>query len=300
LINADPVVQVTIANSLWMHLNTNPVLSSFVQTDQTYYGATIGDLSGAPGNVNVWISAETQGLIAQILPPGPASEYQRIIAVIANAVYFKGQWTTAFDASQTASAAFTLADGSQTQASLMHQSGSYPYLQGNWQGIAFQALRIPYGTGRLSMLIVLPAPGTSIGPFVASMTAAALAGWTAQLQIGAGSIALPRFSTAYGTSLVPALSVLGMGVAFCTSNAADFAALAPRTCLSDVEHKTVVEVDEAGTVAAAATTVTVSPTVVVASPPPFRMIMDHPFFYAVQDDLTGELLFIGILAQPSG
>src|SRR3984957_19586266 len=51
LLNPDPLVQLTIANSLWMHLDTNMVPAAFTQMDQTYYGATVGDLAGAPANV---------------------------------------------------------------------------------------------------------------------------------------------------------------------------------------------------------------------------------------------------------
>jgi serpin B len=152
LINPDPKVQLTIANSLWMHLASNPVSSSFTQTDETYYGVTLGDLSGAPDNVNAWAASETHDLITEILPPEPPGYYQQIIAVIANTIYFKGQWTAPFDVSQTAAAPFTLIDGTQTSAEMMHQTGSYPYLQETWHGNRFQAVRIPYGAGRLSML----------------------------------------------------------------------------------------------------------------------------------------------------
>jgi|HubBroStandDraft_1064217.scaffolds.fasta_scaffold00034_4 serine protease inhibitor len=297
LINPDPKVQLTIANSLWMHLASNPVSSSFVQTDETYYGATVGDLSGAPDNVNAWVAGETHDLITQILPPEPPGYYQQIIAIIANAIYFKGQWTTAFDVTQTSAAPFTLSDGTQTSAEMMHQTGFYPYLQETWHGTQFQALRIPYGAGRLSMLIVLPNSGANLSSFVAGMTVDALNSWTAQLQTTSGSIALPRFTSTYGASLPPALTSLGMGIAFCTSNEADFSALAPLACISDVEHKTVVEVDESGTVAAGATTVTIG--VDAVTEPQFAMTMDHPFFYAIQDDETGELLFIGVLTNPN-
>jgi serine protease inhibitor len=296
LLNPDPKVQLNLANSLWMHLASNRVSFSFVQTDENYYGATIGDLSGAPDNVNAWVAGETHDLITQIPPPEPPGYYQKIIAIIANAIYFKGQWTAPFDVSQTVAAPFTLSDGTQTSAETMHQTGFYPYLQGTWRGTQFQAVRLPYGAGRLSMLMVLPDSGASLSSFVAGMTVDVLNSWTAQLQTTSGSIALPRFTSTYGASLPPALTSLGMGIAFCTSKEADFSALAPLACISDVEHKTVVEVDESGTVAAGATTVTIGVEAVPEAQ--FAMTMDHPFFYAIQDDETGELLFIGVLMNP--
>jgi serine protease inhibitor len=291
LINPDPKVQLTIANSLWMHLSSTPVLPSFTATDETYYGATVGDLAGAPANANAWVSSETNGLISQILPN---ADYSSVTAVIANVIYFKGQWTTAFDPGQTAPAPFTLADGTQVSVQMMHQAGDYGYLK----GANFQAVRLAYGQGRMSMFIVLPNAGTSLSGFAALVTPALLNGWVGQLQTGYGSVALPRFTATYGASLVQALSSLGMGVAFCSSGMADFSALAQQpTCVSDVEHKTVVEVDENGTVAAGSTAITIVPTAMQL--PLFTITMDHPFLYAIRDDLTGELLFVGALMNPT-
>jgi serine protease inhibitor len=290
LLDADPAVQLVLANSLWMHLSDNPVLPSFTQADQTYYGATVGDLSGAPANANAWVSAETDGLITEILPP---VNYADVIAVIANTIYFKGQWSTAFDPAQTVSAAFTLGDGTQTAVQMMHQSGTYDYLQGT----NFQAVSLPYGAGRFSMLIVLPNAGVSLASVLSGMTPDTLNGWVSQAISSTGNIALPRFTSTYGVSLPPALSALGMGVALCSSNTANFSALAPGVCVTDVEHKTVVEVDESGTVAAGATTIGIGITAMPTAQ--FSISMDHPFFYAIRDDQTGELLFVGTLVNPS-
>jgi serine protease inhibitor len=225
-----------------------------------------------------------------ILPPG---NYSRDAAVIANVVYFKGGWSSAFPAKQTVARAFTSGDGTQTSVQMMQQRASFPYLQGS----GFQVLRLPYGQGRLSMLVVLPAAGTDINTFVSGITAASLAGWESQLQTAYGDVALPRFSTRYSGSLSGALTTLGMGVAF-SPNDADFSGIAPLTYISDVAHGTVIEVDESGTTAAGATTVTVTTTVVMD--PQFTMTMDHPFFYAIVDDQSGELLFVGVVANPDG
>jgi serine protease inhibitor len=294
LIHPDPDVTLTVANSLWIDESAYPVDPTFTQTDETYYGATVGDLSGAPANVNAWVDAETQGLIPQILPPDlPPSAFK--VAIIANTLYFKGKWTTAFDPSQTDTGAFTLGDGSEVTADLMHRAGTLPYLESTFNGSRFQAIRLPYGEGRLSMLIVLPHAGTPIGPFIAGVTLEDLTHWIAELQPTAVSIALPRFSAQYSENLVSALSALGMGVAFAPGEA-DFAALAPRAYVSSVVHSTVVEVGESGTTAAAGTVITVTTTVALPQP---TMVMDHPFFYAIEDEATGELLFIGILMSPA-
>src|SRR5258708_5270507 len=289
LMNPDPQVQLTIANSLWMHLGVISVPAAFTQMDQMYYGATVGDLAGAPANVNAWASTATDGLITSILPN---ANYAGMIAVIANVIYFKGQWTTAFDPSQTAPARFTLADGTQVSVQMMHQSATYGYLK----GANFQVVRIPYGQGRMSMLVVMPDAGTSLSSLLAGVTSDAIAGWLGQLQTRFATLALPPFLPTSAPSLVQPLTALGMQDAFCSSQQASFPGIGP-TCIGDVEHKTVVEVDESGTVAAGATTVTILP--VVVELPLFTLTLDHPFLYAIRDDKTGELLFIGTMANPS-
>jgi serine protease inhibitor len=288
LMSADPKVQLTIANSLWIDQTDGPVLPSFTQTDETYYGATIGDLAGAPDNVNAWVDSETHGLITQLLPPG---EY--VDAIIANVLYFKGQWTTSFDPSNTDTAPFTLSNGSQTPMELMHQTGSFPYAAGTLHGVDFQAVRMPYGQGRFSMLIILPNAGANVTSFVTAITVDDLNGLMAQLELAMVTIGLPRFTASYGTSLTGALGSMGMGIAFGPS--ADFSALAPGFWINLVEHKTVVEVDETGTIAAAATGVGLD----AVATQQYTIIMNHPFFYAIQDDKTRDLLFIGVLMNPS-
>ncbi|HEV2703231.1 MAG TPA: serpin family protein [Steroidobacteraceae bacterium] len=289
LSNADPAVQVLVANSLWLDQSNNPVLPSFTQADQTFYGATVGDLAGAPDNVNAWVASQTQGLITQLLPPG---EYKD--AIIANVLYFKGQWTTSFDPNNTAAAPFTLSGGGQTSAQLMHLTASFAHAAGSLNGTGYQAIRIPYGQTRFDMLIIAPDASTDIVNFVANLTGADLNNVTAQLAPAMVKVGLPRFSASYQASLTDALQAMGMGATFMPM--ADFSALAPGFWVNVVVHKTVVEVNESGTVAAAATGVGM--TAIVSQND--TMTMDHPFFYAIEDGKTGALLFIGVLMNPNG
>jgi serine protease inhibitor len=267
------------------------------QVDQNYYGATIGDLAGAPDNVNAWVANETKGLIPHILGP---KDYSTVTAVIANAAYFKGQWTATFDPNNTHSAPFTLSDGTSTSVRMMQQSGTFAYLR----GLNFQMVRLPYGQGRMSMLILLPDPGISLGTFLASLTADGLDTSVGQMQDAYGSVALPKFTAQSNSELEPVLRALGMGVAFNCPEVvgagplADFSAVtSERVCVTSVAHNAWVQVDEMGTVAAAATTVTVGTTSVPQQQ--FAMTMDHPFVYAIRDDDMGALLFVGTLLDPT-
>jgi serpin B len=283
LLDPDPVVTLTIANSLW----TQPgeaISPDFIKINQTYYGAMLGDLTGAPQNVNDWVAMQTDGLITDILPPG---NYQNASAVIANAIYFKGEWTESFDPTLTVPAPFTLSGASQVTVPMMNRrSGAY----GIYEMGSAQLVRIPYGKGRMSMLILLPAAGIDIHAFLSSLTADSLTAWIAQLHDFDGPLSMPRFKSQFKSPLNAALLALGMGAAYHSPPC--FPALAG-SCLSDVEHATVVEVDEAGTIAAGSTTGTTTTEV------PPTLTIDRPFVYGLHDDLTGEFLFLGVMQDPS-
>jgi serpin B len=286
LLDRDPQVQITVANSIWTHLADNPIAPSFIQTDETYYGAVLGDLSGAPNDINGWVASETHGLITQIAPD---IDYRSAQAVIANAAYFKGVWTDAFDASQTLAAPFTRNDGTQIPVMLMHQTVSHPF----FQGPNYQVIQLPYGQGHFSMLILLPASGTDLGSFAVALTPDSLAAILLQLQSTGVQLALPRFTAGYSGSLVDTLNGLGMLRTLCPDGS--FPALA-NSCISDVDHGTLVEVDEGATVAAGAM---MNPVPAMVVPESIPRSADHPFLYLIRDDDNGELLFIGALMDPS-
>lgn len=291
LVSPDAQVQLTVANSLWTR--DGAVVPAFVQANQTYYGSKLGSTTGAPANVNAWVNAQTQGRIATILPDG---DYSRTIAIIANAVYFKGKWTDKFDVANTQTATFTLPDGSTQSCQLMTRTGGYDYFAGS----NFQMARLPYGSKRLSMIVLVPNTGIDLNTVLAGANAQTWAGWVAQLKPSNGTVQLPRFTSAYAADLKSPLTALGMGIAF-DPNAADFSGLAVpsvgRAYISAAYHKTYVKVDEEGTEAAAATGIVVSAGGALA--PEFTIRMDHPFFYAIRDDQTGILLFMGLLANPN-
>ena len=288
LIRRDPKVTLTIANSLWIRQGTNEVTPAFIQTNRDYYGSEVGDLSGVPDSVNAWVSRKTNQRITKILPQ---DDYSDIVAILVNAVYFKGAWTKKFDPSKTQTSTFTRSDGTTIPCKLMPQSGTYSYLKGS----DFQAVRLPYGDKRLSLAVFLPDAGTSLDTLLSRLTAANWNDWMTQFADKHGEIALPRFKTEYEVNLKEALSALGMEIAFDPNGRADFTGIAQNAYLKFVKHKTFLEVTEEGTEAAGATSVGVG---ITSVPIPFKMKMDRPFLCAIRDDVTGTLLFLGVLANP--
>jgi len=291
--NADPEVTIGIANSLWGRegFAFDP---QFLQRNQDFYNAEVQQLNfadpAAIAIINEWVSDSTAGkiptIVEQIAP-------EQVLFLI-NAVYFNGTWAEAFNPRQTQERPFTLASGASVEVPMMRQQGSFRYLETE----QFQAIHLPYGSGRLSMVVVLPQAETGLADLQASLTAENWQTWMTRFSPREGTLQLPRFKSEFGTSLNEALQALGMGIAFDPA-AADFAGINPdeQLFISAVEHRTFIEVNEQGTEAAAATSIGIS---VTSAPidPPFQMVCDRPFFYAIQDNETGAILFMGAIQNP--
>lgn len=291
--NPDPKVQLTIANSLWANKEAsfNP---DFLQRNRDFYTARVTNLnftdSGAPSIINEWVNEKTRGKISKIIEKIEPSQ----VLFLINAIYFKGSWTNEFDKQQTAEYPFYLFSGQQKQHPMMSQSGDYKY----YENQQFQAVSLPYGKdGNISFYVFLPKQNSSLVSFYQNLKAENWENWMTQFSKREGFIRLPRFKMDYDITLNNALSALGMGEAF--SNKANFSAMGKNLKMSEVKHKTFVEVNEEGTEAAAATSVGIMPLSAQLSPPkPFRMIVDRPFFCAIRDNQTGSILFMGSIVEP--
>lgn len=292
--SADPKVELTIANSLWARQGIS-FKKQFLETNRQYFGAQVSVLDfGDPTalqTINRWVEGNTRGKITKIVDSIPASTVMFLI----NAIYFNGKWQKPFDKSLTQEKPFHLANGEQKRVPMMAQTGKFPYLKGE----GFQMVSLPYGAGRLSMVVVLPDEGISLNEWLKSLDAKSWKEWTPKLVTTDGELQLPRFKTEYDKTLNDALKSLGMAVAF-DPHRADFTGMRDERdlFLEKVHHKAVVEVNEEGTEAAAVTSVQVGITSVQQPRPPFKMIVDRPFFFAIRDTRTGMVLFMGAVVEP--
>ncbi len=289
--NSDDNVQLTVANSVWARQGVN-FKPDFLQRNQDFYLAKIANLDfkdpAAVNVINDWVSQSTRGKINQIVQQINPDDGLFLI----NAIYFKGKWIQEFDKNQTTQQPFYLTSGKQKQHPLMSQKGEYTY----YENEKFQAVSLPYGNdGKLSLYVFLPEQNYSLTDFYLELNAENWETWMNSFRNRQGSIQLPRFKMDYELTLNDTLKLLGMEVAF--DPKADFSGIADDLAISEVKHKTFVEINEEGTEAAGATSVGV--VLVSAMPPkPFQMTVNRPFFCAIRDNQTGTVLFMGSIVDP--
>ncbi len=292
--SADPKIELLIANSLWARqgVQFNP---AFLDRNRQFFGAEVAALDfGNPQAVNTingWVNQNTKGKIPKILDQIGGDQ----VMFLVNAVYFKGQWQKKFDAARTQNLPFHLATGGTKQTPMMSQSGNYQYLRGD----NFQAVSLPYGQGGTSIYLFLPDEASSLTSLLSGLSFQKWQQWMTSFRNSPGDVKILRFKMDYSRDLNDPLKALGMGVAFDRSKA-DFSGIREQKDLfiSQVKHKAVIEVNEEGTEAAAATSVGMSTTSMRPVQQRFNFVADRPFLLAIRDQQTGAILFLGTVFEP--
>lgn len=315
LVHADPVVDFRVANSLWSKQGV-AIQPEFIDLAKSYFDARTEEIDfqapWAADTINAWIENATNNKIKDMVKP-PIDD--NIVAMLFNAIYFKGSWMFPFDVADTKDAKFYLANGSETQCRMMWknqedvQQGSLddPLSLHTDTNIVYYydpdvvVMGMPYGAGDFRMSIIVPnrAPyyaadtNATIEDVIEIMTPEKWTLWTSGGTPGKFDLYLPRFRFEYEIGLTDILTTLGMGIAF-TPGAADFSNMFVELdpWIDAVKQKTFVQVDEKGTEAAAVTQV-----IWTTSMPP-RVLCDRPFLVVIHEDVSGAILFMGRIANP--
>ena len=294
LTHLDPNVTASIGNSIWYAQSFTPY-SSFLNATGTYYSATVQSLdlssAGAPALINQWVENATQGKILTIAPdPIPASA----VMLLVNAIYFRGSWSKRFDPTRTQPSSFTMRTGDTTIVPMMSDAGGVP---GWWWGdlTTVDIADVPYGGDAFRMTIILPRKANAIDSVAPTLTNDTWNTWLSRLEATTIDLHLPRFTFAFGSPLNDVLGALGMPAAFCGSSGVDFSSMGPGSlCISDVMHKSFVDVNEDGTEAAGATSGTME--LSYADFPP--VVVNHPFLFVIRERFSGAILFLGKVMNP--
>jgi serine protease inhibitor len=294
--NPDPSVQLSIANSLWTGKG-RPFKTEFIKNMKGFYKAEVQNLNFGDSSsltiINDWAKQQTKGKIKEIVEPKDIG--RDTVFVLVNAIYFLGTWTEPFPKESTIEAPFTKLDGTIKQHPMMFQQMSDVQY---YRNDIFKVISLPYGGKRLSMYIFLPHQEVGLKTFYENLNAENWEKWISQVNnYGKKSpdqeidVGLPRFKLEYSIKLNDTLKALGMDIAFTQS--ADFSAMTPQPiALSFVKQKTFLDVNEAGTEAAAVTAVGGTRSIHK------EVIINRPFFFAIRDNQTGTILFMGSVVDP--
>lgn len=288
LLSAEPKARLEYANSIWYEQNFY-VEPSFIQDNQQYFSAGIypADFTAPQtvGLINQWVSNATHGKITEIIQSIPPQTVMYLI----NALYFKGEWTTSFDASKTHQAIFQSPSGN-ISVEMMEKQDKINVLRNEH----FEAVKLPYGSGRFSFIAMMPKNGKSIPELADELENY---NWNEWIQDFSPQddflLYFPRFKLAFEKNLNDMLIEMGMEDAF-SPGLADFSGINATTQLfiNGVKHKTYIDVNEEGTEAAAVTSIS------LGFGMPDMLAFNREFLYFIVEEETGFILFSGRVSEP--
>ncbi len=291
-------LELVVANALWSQKGY-PFKKEYLDTVGKAYGAGLEELDfaheaeAARVRINEWVEGKTNQRIKDLIQKGQLSDASRL--VLTNAIYFKAAWKDAFEKQSTKEADFHLAGGGTKKVQMMHEWASLGYLDGG----AFEMVEIPYLGDDVAMMVLVPKAAGGLGAVEKELTGEHLKAWEGKIGWEQVALGLPRFQMTCGFELSPELQGLGMKEAFDAAKA-DFTGMSEtkELYIGKVIHKAFVDVNEAGTEAAAATAVVMEAGCAPAEPR--KLEIDRPFLFLIHDRKTGSVLFVGRVVDPQG
>ncbi len=273
-----------IANSVW-HRPEVSLFESFTNVLKSYYDAGFGsaefDTPEGIALVNSWANDKTHGMIPTIFDEPLRPD---IAVVLADALYFKGSWTTPFEKEKTQPGRFHLTDGSAVNIDMMSAHSEYRLSENG----KFRAVTLPYGAGDFSMTLVVPFEGFTLPELTRDDWMMAMSPGSKPAHV---SLTMPKFSIDGRYDLEPVMKSLGMVEAF--GGSADFSRMSDIALFIDEAFQlSKIAVDEDGTEASAVSVVTMEKNAIPSSDyEDFRV--DRPFYFTIENRKEQCVLFVG-------
>ncbi len=277
------------ANSVWVQAGF-PVLDNFVAINRRFLQADISNIDFASDTaskvINDWCKRSTEGLIERL----DTEINKDWVMLLANALYFKGQWESMFSTNQTVDGDFTDSEGNNRKVKFMEQTNNYRYLKND----SYQIVELPYGNKAYSMFVAIPEQDKTVMD-CAGAVIRNLDGIVNQMRSTLISLSLPRFEAEYSLDARQTLSSIGISQIFDSQNA-DFGRMTPIDIYVNlIKQQSVIKVTESGTEAAAVTYagMVVSSGEDYEPPTPLVVKVNKPFLYVIRETSTGTILFAG-------
>jgi len=290
-----------IANSVWFH-NANALDPEYRETVGPDIVKEIDFAAAAsPVLVNDWAKNKTNGLIDWIVSPDQPL-YPSHELILVNTIYFKAAWAKPFFDHSTNEDAFyssVARNEGASQAHFMHTVSVFPYSHDIMPG--YQVVRLPFVNSELSFVIVLPMNEDSSEKTVKSSSLLPLLSAMDSTRV---ALALPKFkfSSEYTDRLKDAVKQTGIAAPFsggslCNLFQDDEACQS--LFIDEIIQKAVIDVNEKGVEAAAATAIMVGRTALPTyETEPVLMLCDHPFQFFIHHESEELVLFEGRVGMP--
>jgi len=287
----------SIANAVFVDNNVT-LRGDFADNFMNYFRGTAMNVDftspDAVTAINQWASEHTEGLITEVVQEFDPDT----IAAIANAIYFSDRWSWEFDPDETAEGIFHAPTGDVTADFMLREGDMLMYFEDE----SLQAIQLDF-TNAGGMIILLPKCGDATG-LMATKTNERFLEIANGLAASSGKLLLPRFSIeTMHDGLADLLKDIGVPL-FDSASAPLTGGLIYDNIpvwLSSAVQKTVIEVDEEGTTAAAVTVMAMAGSALPEPTTHFEMICDTPFAFVLfrwTFDGGRQVLFTGVVNQP--
>ncbi|XP_012710195.2 serine protease inhibitor 2.1 isoform X1 [Fundulus heteroclitus] len=268
------------------------VQQAFEEGMRTFFNADIKtvdftDTQGSVSYINDYVRQKTKNRIAEMI--STLDETTQLLLI--NTIFFRGAWEIPFDSDLTRNGPFYIDNFNILQVPMMVKEDKFYNMEDIPLGA--KVLKLPYLEG-VSMLILLPNKGIDYTVIDDEITGQRFLSWVKGLRKTRLEVSMPKFKLDQEYSLHKLLPEMGMASLF--SSSADLKRLSTEAGLkvSEVLHKAVVDVDETGTTAAAATSIGIIPYSL-----PRMFIINRPFFFFIYHEETNCVLFMGRVIDPS-
>lgn len=284
--NSNEKVKLNVANSIWLNTDREALAEfsdEYKNIIAEYFDGTANEVnnSNAVEKINTWCSEKTNGKIDKIINDSP------FLSALVNAIYFKGEWAKQFDESNTIKDNFSTYNGSFIEKDFMQKTSNFGYYEDD----TMQMVEMPYKDYSTSMYVVLPKVDNKLD----------IENAIENLKATRVSIKLPKFKVEFSKNLNEMLKEMGIQNAFSPVGAEFknkmYINLLDNAYISNVLHKTFIEVDENGTEAAAVTAVIMMTNLAMPIEQPKQFIADKPFIYFIRDNESGAILFMGEIVK---
>ncbi len=271
--------QLQVSNRLYSQLGIDPQ-QKVLDDLATAFGAGLQtlDFAGHPVQatdaINQHVDEDTKGLIKKLFdtPLDPTTT-----TVLTNAIYLDAKWAAPFHPAPDAT--FHTAAGKTVTVPGISSDPNFGELR---TAAGWQSVTLPYSGGQLEAVVLLPASPASCSAPTAALLKALTSGTP-----GEAEIQMPKLMLSQTSQLTDDLAKLGLPLG------GDYSGFGTPGAISQVVQKTVLQVDERGTKAAAATGIAVAtslgPTVTV----------DRPYLLLIRDTATATPLFLARISDPT-